>query len=86
MPREWRVIGRSGVRINNRTYDAPGLAPFRRQPSGAGPDGKLWEVHYDPYDISCVWVRNHHGTGPGATCALLPSRWARWSSTGPTRS
>ncbi|MFE3416031.1 Mu transposase C-terminal domain-containing protein [Streptomyces mirabilis] len=63
MPREWRVIGRSGVRINNRTYDAPGLAPFRRQPSGAGPDGKLWEVHYDPYDISCVWVRNHHGTG-----------------------
>ncbi|MDQ0775611.1 hypothetical protein QF026_004077 [Streptomyces aurantiacus] len=63
MPREWRVIGRSGVRINNRTYDAPGLAPFRRQPSGQGPDGKLWEVHYDPYDISCVWVRNHHGTG-----------------------
>ncbi|WP_461087495.1 transposase [Streptomyces deserti] len=63
MPREWRVIGRSGIRINNRTYDAPGLAPFRRQPSGAGPDGKLWEVHYDPYDISCVWVRNHHGTG-----------------------
>ncbi|QFQ98382.1 transposase [Streptomyces phaeolivaceus] len=63
MPREWRVIGRSGVRINNRTYDAPALTPFRRQPSGTGPDGKLWEVHYDPYDISCVWVRNHHGTG-----------------------
>ncbi|MFI1421891.1 Mu transposase C-terminal domain-containing protein [Streptomyces sp. NPDC020731] len=63
MPRQWRVIGRSGVRINNRTYDAPGLAPFRRQPSREGPDGKLWEVHYDPYDIFCVWVRNHHGTG-----------------------
>ncbi|MFE0726889.1 Mu transposase C-terminal domain-containing protein [Streptomyces antibioticus] len=63
MPREWRVIGRSGVRINNRTYDSPALTPFRRQHSGAGPDGKLWEVHYDPYDISCVWVRNHHGTG-----------------------
>ncbi|TQE15645.1 integrase [Streptomyces ipomoeae] len=63
MPREWRVIGRNGVRINNRTYDAPALTPFRRQPSGAGPDGKLWEVHYDPYDISCIWVRNHHDTG-----------------------
>ncbi|MDX5575792.1 Mu transposase C-terminal domain-containing protein [Streptomyces sp. ID01-9D] len=63
MPREWRVIGRSGVRINNRTYDAPALTPFRRQPSGAGPDGKRWEVHYDPYDISCVWIRNHHDTG-----------------------
>jgi len=63
MPREWRVIGRSGVRINNRTYDAPALTPFRRHPSGAGPDGKRWEVHYDPYDISCVWIRNHHDTG-----------------------
>ncbi|MFE9374063.1 Mu transposase C-terminal domain-containing protein [Streptomyces sp. NPDC006711] len=63
MPREWRVIGPGGVRINNRTYDSRDLVPFRRQPSGAGPDGRLWEVHYDPYDISCVWVRNHHGTG-----------------------
>ncbi|MFI2348705.1 Mu transposase C-terminal domain-containing protein [Streptomyces sp. NPDC019443] len=61
MPREWRVIGPSGVRINNRTYDARELGPYRRQPSGAGPDGKRWEVHYDPYDISCVWVRNHRG-------------------------
>ncbi|MCZ7459477.1 Mu transposase C-terminal domain-containing protein [Streptomyces sp. WMMC940] len=63
MPREWRVVGRSGVRINNRTYDAPALGPFRGQSSGAGPGGKLWEVHYDPYDISRVWVRDHHGTG-----------------------
>jgi hypothetical protein len=22
-----------------------------------------WEVHYDPYDVSRVWVRNHHGQG-----------------------
>ncbi|MEU8584617.1 Mu transposase C-terminal domain-containing protein [Streptomyces abikoensis] len=63
MPREWRVIGPGGVRINNRTYDAREFAPYRRQPSGAGPDGKLWEVHYDPYDISRVWVRNHRGEG-----------------------
>jgi transposase InsO family protein len=63
MPREWRVIGAGGVRINNRTYDARELSPYRRQPSGAGPDGKRWEVHYDPYDISCVWVRNHRGQG-----------------------
>lgn len=63
MPREWRVIGPSGVRINNRTYDARALGPYRRQPSGAGPNGRLWEVHFDPYDISCIWVRNHRGTG-----------------------
>ncbi len=63
MPRERRVIGPGGVKINNRTYDSPELSPYRRQPSGAGPDGRLWEVHYDPYDISCVWVRNHRGEG-----------------------
>jgi transposase InsO family protein len=63
LPREWRVIGPNGVRINNRTYDSPAFVPYRRQPSGAGPDGRAWEVHYDPYDISCVWVRDHRGTG-----------------------
>lgn len=60
MPYEWRVVGPTGVRINNRTYDSSALI---RQPSGAGPDGRRWQVHYDPYDISCVWVRNHRGTG-----------------------
>ncbi|MEV8310724.1 Mu transposase C-terminal domain-containing protein [Streptomyces flavidovirens] len=63
MPRERRVIGPGGVRINNRTYDARALGPYRRQPSGAGPDGRLWEVHYDPYDISRVWVCNHREGG-----------------------
>ncbi|WP_318213402.1 hypothetical protein [Streptomyces sp. SCL15-6] len=39
------------------------MTPFRRQPSGAGQDGRSWEVHYDPYDISRVWVRNHRDCG-----------------------
>ncbi|MER7983071.1 Mu transposase C-terminal domain-containing protein [Streptomyces sp. NPDC095817] len=89
MTREWRVIGPGGVRINNRTYDAGELGPSRRQPSGAGPDSRLWEVHYDPYDISCVWVRNHRGKGwITATWRHLrtwPVPWVTWSSTGPTR-
>ena len=63
MPRERRLIGPTGVRLNNRTYDAPELVPYRRQPSGAGPDGRSWEVRYDPYDIGCVWVRDHRGEG-----------------------
>ncbi|MGW4224972.1 Mu transposase C-terminal domain-containing protein [Streptomyces bauhiniae] len=63
MPRERRVIGPGGVRISNRTYDARALGPYRRQPFGTGPDGRLWEVHYDPYDISRVWVRNHREGG-----------------------
>jgi putative transposase len=23
----------------------------------------LWEVHHDPYDVSQVWIRNHHQGG-----------------------
>ncbi|MEV7868873.1 transposase [Streptomyces sp. NPDC088124] len=59
LPRHWRTINSYGIRINHRTYDSTELNPFRRQPSGMGPDGRNWEVHYDPYDISRVWVRNH---------------------------
>ncbi|MGK3944427.1 transposase [Streptomyces caeruleatus] len=59
LPRHWRTINSYGLRINHRTYDSAELNPLRRQPSGAGPDGRSWEVHYDPYDISRVWVRNH---------------------------
>ncbi|MFJ8793179.1 Mu transposase C-terminal domain-containing protein [Streptomyces sp. NPDC102462] len=59
LPRHWRTINSYGIRINHRTYDSTELNPFRRQPSGMGPDGRSWEVHYDPYDISRVWVRNH---------------------------
>jgi hypothetical protein len=58
LPRHRRTINSYGIRINHRTYDSPELDPFRRQPSGSGPDGHGWEVHHDPYDISRVWVRN----------------------------
>lgn len=63
LPRHWRTINSYGIRINHRTYDSTELNPLRRQPSGAGPDGRSWEVHYDPYDISRVWVRNHRERG-----------------------
>ncbi|MDJ0346686.1 Mu transposase C-terminal domain-containing protein [Streptomyces sp. H10-C2] len=63
LPRHRRTINSYGVRINHRTYDSAELDPFRRQPSRAGPDGRGWEVHYDPYDISRVWVRNHRQGG-----------------------
>ncbi|MFD5403774.1 Mu transposase C-terminal domain-containing protein [Streptomyces griseorubiginosus] len=63
LPRHWRTINSYGIRINQRTYDSTELNPFRRQPSGMGPDGRSWEVHYDPYDISRVWVRNHRQGG-----------------------
>jgi hypothetical protein len=23
----------------------------------------LWEIHHDPYDVTRIWVRNHHTSG-----------------------
>ncbi|KMS79939.1 integrase [Streptomyces leeuwenhoekii] len=63
LPAAWRAINSYGIRINNRTYDAPELGPMRRQHSGVAAKRGLWEVHRDPYDVSRVWVRNHRGDG-----------------------
>jgi hypothetical protein len=63
LPATWRTINSYGIRINNRTYDARALNPYRRLRSGVGSKNGRWEVHYDPYDVSRVWVRNHHDDG-----------------------
>jgi hypothetical protein len=57
LPAVWRAVNDYGIRIDYRTYDAPGLGPLRRRPSGITTKDDLWEVHYDPYDLSRVWVR-----------------------------
>ncbi|TDO27656.1 Mu transposase-like protein [Kribbella sp. VKM Ac-2527] len=59
----WNAINKYGIKINHRTYDAKALNPYRRQHSGIERKKGLWEVHYDPYDITRVWVRNHHDGG-----------------------
>ncbi|MFI2242519.1 Mu transposase C-terminal domain-containing protein [Streptomyces chrestomyceticus] len=56
LPVAWRAINDYGIRIGHRTYDAPQLGPWRRQHSGHVAKKGLWEVHYDPYDISHVFV------------------------------
>ncbi|MET7781469.1 Mu transposase C-terminal domain-containing protein [Streptomyces mirabilis] len=63
LPRCRRAINSYGIRLGHRTYDSAELDPFRRQPSGIGPSRRGWEIHYDPYDISRIWVRNHSGSG-----------------------
>lgn len=63
LPATWRKINSYGIRVNNRTYDARALNPYRRQDSGVRSRNGQWEVHYDPYDVSRIWVRNHHGDG-----------------------
>ena len=65
LPMKPRAINSYGVKINHRVYDAEELNPYRGQPSGAVGMKDLWEVHHDPYDVTRVWVRNHHQPDAG---------------------
>lgn len=61
LPVHWRTINAYGITLDHRTYNSPGLDPWRRQPSGAAGKGNRWEVHYDPYDLTRVFVRTPDG-------------------------
>ncbi|MYS57150.1 DDE-type integrase/transposase/recombinase [Streptomyces sp. SID6013] len=61
LPERWHAINAYGIRVKHRTYDGPELNPLRRQHSGVAEKNGLWEVHYDPYDISRIWVRDRRG-------------------------
>lgn len=63
LPAAWRAVNAYGIKISHRVYDGEELNPLRRQPSGVKAKRDLWEVHYDPYDISRIWVRNHWDGG-----------------------
>lgn len=63
LPATWRVINAYGIKISHRTYDCPALNPYRRQHSGLASHNGRWEVHYDPYDVTRIWLRNHHDGG-----------------------
>lgn len=78
LPVTWRVINAYGIRVNHRTYDSPGLNPYRRQESGVVGKGDRWEVHYDPYDVTRAWVRNHHDGG------WITVPWTHLRHAGPT--
>jgi hypothetical protein len=60
LPTAFRTVNDYGITIDNRTYDCKALNPYRRLDSGLpGGNVKRWEVHYDPYDITVVWLRDH---------------------------
>jgi hypothetical protein len=61
LPAVWRAVNAYGVKISYRTYDAEGLNPVRQQKSGIAARKGLWEVHFDPYDVSRVFVRGPDG-------------------------
>lgn len=61
LPVKWQAINDYGIRISYRTYDSPDLGPWRRQHSGITAKKGRWEIHYDPYDLSQVFVRTPAG-------------------------
>lgn len=63
LPATWRVINAYGIKISRRTYDCQALNPYRGQASGIAARKGRWEVHYDPCDVTRIWVRNHHDGG-----------------------
>ena len=63
LPATWRAVNAYGIKISRRVYDGKDLNPLRMQHSGVTARKGLHEVHYDPYDISRVWVRDHWNGG-----------------------
>lgn len=55
MPREERTVQADGVEFRGRFYDSPYLAPMRLMRDANGDAVKV-QVHYDPADLSQVWV------------------------------
>ena len=54
LPVAWRAINDDGITIGHRNYDSTELGAYRRRPSPMAAKRGLWEVHYDPYDLSRV--------------------------------
>lgn len=63
LPTTWRAINSYGIKLGQRRYDSAALNPYRGQASGVSTNNGRWEIHHDPYDISRIWVRNHHEQG-----------------------
>jgi hypothetical protein len=86
LPSCWRAITTTGIRIGHRSYDTDALNPLRGQRSGVVGKGHRWQVHYDPYDVTRVWVRNHwsdhqddHRDSPGGDVWIMAS-WRHLST------
>ena len=61
LPARWRAVNAYGIKLDRRTYDGKALNPLRQQPSGVRERGDQWEVRYDPYDVSKIFVRGRDG-------------------------
>lgn len=58
MPVVYRAVQVYGINLHGLVYDCPDLHPLRnRKPSYQGRSRGLWEVRFDPYNLSVIWVR-----------------------------
>ncbi|WP_436843895.1 Mu transposase C-terminal domain-containing protein [Streptomyces sioyaensis] len=85
LPVAWRTVNDYGIRITYRTYDSPELGPLRRQHSGHTGKRGLWEVHYDPYDLSQVFVRTERHCWPWGRRSVWPTRRREMAMPTPSR-
>lgn len=69
LPVEYRTIGAGGIQIDYRFYNDQVLGPLRHRSSGDARHDGRWEVHYDPYDLSRVWLRD---TRPASGWITVP--------------
>lgn len=78
LPVKWRAINDYGIRIDYRTYDTPELGNYRLEHSGLTGKRGLWEVHYDPYDLSQVFIRTPDGwiTAPWTHRSMVTAPFA----------
>lgn len=78
LPVKWRAINAYGIRIEHRTYDCPKLGDYRRQRSGLAGKRGLWEVHYNPYVLSQIFLRTPSGwvTVPWTHRAMVAAPFA----------
>jgi putative transposase len=58
LPSTIRTIGVTGVQHKNRYYDSVQLHPHRGIGSNRPHLGNKWEVKFNPYDVTRVWVRS----------------------------
>jgi transposase InsO family protein len=56
-------VTRKGVRIDNRTYNSPGLQKYLGKHSGLRGQGMKWQVRYSPYAPRYVWLWDHQIEG-----------------------
>lgn len=73
-PYEQRLVRRTGIQMWNRTYWSPCLQEWIG-------DGKQRPIHYDPADISAVFIRGPNGEIVRATCTRedkFPLSLAEW--------